>query len=260
MPTKSLSPQALGVINDYAHLPFAGRDISVPYFNNQRVGVRVGLRALIGKGSAEDIVEEAKIISLRDKINLDRLTGEQLKKFLVDNNLGLDCSALAYYVLNAELLSQNKKPLKNLIKFPYAKNPIRKLLMKLRPVENVAVNTLAHENNSRVIELKDIRPGDMIVMLGAGLQHHLNHILLIHRIDYNEQNEPTKIYYTHSFKWPSDGKYGTGIKQGTIEITAVGMNLSEQEWKESGRTGNDNETFRHAKLSNTLCIRRLNCL
>ncbi len=260
MPTESLSPKALQIIQNYAHLPIDGHDISVPYFNNQRSKVRAGLRALIGKGSIEDIIEEAKIISLRDKINLQKLSNESLKKFLVDNNIGVDCSAFVYYTINAELLSQNKKPLRNLIKFSLAKNPLRKLLTKLRPAENVGVNTLSHQSNSHEIELNDIKPGDMIIMLATGLQHNLGHVLLIHRVEYNEQNIPVKISYSHSFKWTSDGKYGTGIKQGTIEINNSKNNILEQEWEENNRTGEDNETLNHAQMAEELHLKRLNFL
>lgn len=260
MPTKTISPQALQIINDYSHLPIDGHDISVPYFNNQRSKVRAGLRALIGKGSVEDIIEEAKIISLRDKINLEKISDESLKKFLVDNNIGIDCSALVYYTINAEFSSQNKKPLQKLIKFSFAKNPFRKLLAKLRPVENAGVNTLIHEDNSHEVELKNVQPGDMIIMIATGIQHNLNHVLLVHQVDYNEQNIPVKISYSHSFKWTSDGKYGTGIKQGTIEINDPGINLMDQKWTENSKIGEENETFIHAKMARELMIKRLKLL
>lgn len=260
MSTSTLSPQALQIIQNYAHLPIDGHDISVPYFNNQRSKVRAGLRALIGKGSVEDIIEEAKIISLRDKISLEKISNESLKKFLVDNNIGVDCSAFVYYTLNAELLSQNKKPLRKLIKFSFAKNPFRKLLTKLRPAENVGVNTLAHTDNSDNVELRDIKAGDMIIMIATGLQHNLSHVLLIHEVEYDNQNIPIKISYSHSFKWTSDGKYGTGIKQGTIEINDSKNGLLEQKWVENNQTGEENETFDHAKMAGELTLMHLKFL
>lgn len=179
----SLSPQALETIQNYLHLPFPNKDVQTPYFNNRRVRLRGGLRALIGKGSPNDIVEEAMIISLREKIDLNKLSNVDLKKFLVDNKLGIDCSGLAYHILDTEMQAQNKGSLHKILSRPWFKNPLRKLLVKLRPIENTGVGTFNHEINSFEVQLKDIKPGDLIIMMGAGPKQDYNHILLIHSIN-----------------------------------------------------------------------------
>lgn len=252
----TLSKPALDVIQNYLHLPFPDHDINCPYFNNQRVKVHAGLRALIGKGSVEDIIEEANIIALRDKINLSALTNDELKKFLVNNNIGLDCSAIVYYVLAAELQARGLAPLKKLLKFPFAKSLIRQLLAKLRPVENVEVNTLAHEANSREVLLSDVQPGDMIIMLKTGQKHNLNHVLLIHQVN----NLNSVMHYTHSFKWRTDGKYNHGIRQGAITIVDPTKTLLYQIWEEEGKQSEENGTFMEAKEALSLSIKRLNFL
>ncbi|KKQ28205.1 MAG: hypothetical protein US42_C0001G0056 [Candidatus Magasanikbacteria bacterium GW2011_GWC2_37_14] len=222
----SLSTQALEVIQNYLHLPFPGHNISCPYFNNRRARLRGGLRALIGKGSPADIVEEATIISLREKINLNKITDEELKKFLIDKKIGIDCSGLVYHILDAEMKAQGKGSLQKILKRPWFKNPIRKLLVKLRPIENTGVGTFNHEINSMEINLKDLAPGDLIIIMGAGVKQDYNHILLINQIADN------KIQYTHSFQYPNDGLYNHGVRQETITITDPNKSLLDQTWSE----------------------------
>ncbi len=264
----TLSQPALEVIQNYLALPFPGKNVSCPYFNNRRAKVRAGLRALVGKGSAEDIVEEAVILSLREKINLEKLNNEELKKFLVDNNLGIDCSALSYHILDAEAKAQGLGSLHKILKRPWFKNPFRKLLVKLRPVENTGVGTLNHEVNSVEVNLKDIRPGDMIIIMGAGPKQDYNHVLLVTNVILRseatkELSKPTSdelqktnipqstfsskdssspstssgslgmtITYIHSFQYPNDGLYNHGVRQEKIEITDINKSLLEQNWSE----------------------------
>ena len=66
----TLSSQTQKVIHDYLHLPIGGVFVNCPYYNNRRTGMWAGLRVLIGKGSVDDIVEEAMLIALREKIDL----------------------------------------------------------------------------------------------------------------------------------------------------------------------------------------------
>jgi hypothetical protein len=276
MQSKTLSNQAIKVIKNYLRLPFKDREVSCPYYNNKRSKVRGGLRVLVGKGTVEDIVEEAKIISLREKIDLEKLNNEELKKFLVDNNIGIDCSAFAYYVLDAELRAQNKGKLVKHLQFPAVKNPLRKLLTKLRPVENTNVQTLAHEKNSQEIKLENIKPGDMIIMLDAGTGPERDHLLVVHQVDFSSSSPlqgevsaesadggvetPHIIHYTHSLNWSTDGKYNHGVRQGKIEITDIKKPLTEQRWVENDKTGEENETFARARRAKQLSVKRLNTL
>ena len=272
-----LSPSTQAVIENYLHLPFPERDISCPEFVNRRQRVRGSLRALVGKGSPDDIVEETAIIALKEKIDLKSLDNEKLKQFLVDHHIGLDCSALVYYDLDAE--SQEKKigPLKKQLKFPYAKTWLRKLITLLRPVENADVQTFAHEKNSVEVRLNDVQAGDMIIMLGTGPTHDRDHVLLIHEVrpplappskggDNNlaspyegEGRVGSTIHYTHSLRWSTDGKYNHGVRQGQITIVDPNKSLVEQAWLENGQTKEANETWQRAKSAESLSIRRLRC-
>lgn len=258
MSTTTLSPAALATIHEYLHLPFPNRNVACPYYNNRRSEVRGALRVLVGKGSVKDIMEECTIFSLKEKIDVKNLSNEDLKKFLIDHHIGIDCSGLAYYVLGAELTARSKKNIASTLFFPQAKNPIRKILTKLRPAEHTNVETLAHPKNSQEVSLSFVRPGDMVIMLGSGEKHDRDHVLIVHEVTV-ENNLPTKISYTHALAWTTDGKYHHGVRQGTIHLTPT-LSLLEATWEENGKQGHENETYLHATWAKTLIVRRLRCL
>jgi hypothetical protein len=256
----TLSPAALKIITNYLALPFAAGAVQCPYYNNDRLKVRGGLRALVGKGSPQDILDEAMIISLHDKIDIKTLEPDAIKKFLVDHRIGVDCSALVYYTLDAEFKARHKYELAHYLYFPQAKNFIRKILVKLRPAENTGVNVLADEHNSVVVALKDAQPGDYITMQNPSVTPDIAHVVLIHKIDY-ENGAPKTLYYTHSIPWQSDGRYGHGVRQGSITIKALTGPLTTQEWVENGKTGADNETYtKRVCGASSLALRRLKAL
>lgn len=290
MSEKALSQPTLDLINKYLNLEIAGKKIQAPYFNNKRSKVRGGLRVLIGKGSPADLITETELLALREKIELKNLNEDQIKKFMVDHNLGIDCSGLAYYILDTEFKSKNKGSLSKYIKRPWIKNPLRKLIAKIRTVENTGVSTFNNEKNSKEIKLKDIQPGDMIIMMNTGKNNDIHHVLIVQSILRRSENterredlsksinndlqkfdvihnsdtpkDPSSssakatdslgmtIVYTHSFKYPEDGQYKHGIKQEKIEITNPNKSLLEQNWNES-------RMLEHARQAKELKIKRL---
>lgn len=247
----ALSEPTQKIIQDYLHLPFPDRDVNCPYFNNQRTKVRAALRVLVGKGTPIEIVEETQIIGLRDKIDVQKLSDDELKKFLVEHNLGIDCSALAYYILDAETRARGFGSLKKHVQFREAKTFVRKIIARFRPVENTSVITFASDANSREVSLAEIQPGDLIILWRTREDHALNHILIVTEI----QGE--NIQYIHSFRWSKEGKYDHGVRQGTIKITNATKPIVDQIWEEKNKTGEENETLKHVKLAENVEIRRL---
>lgn len=231
---------------------------NVPYFNNKTTGRRGALRVHTGKGDPIEIENEIFEISHRKKIDYKSLGGVEIKKLLVENNIGIECSGFAYHVLNEKFKIKDKGEMKSQIKFPYVKGVIGKIRTMIRPVENIDVKTFAHDENSSVVELDHARVGDIITMTkgaGAGVR---DHILIINQIEL-EDNLPKTLYYVHAVAWPTDGEYGTGIHKGKIEITNLKKSILEQDWEELEKTGEENYTFARAKKSVTE-LRRLNCL
>jgi hypothetical protein len=258
MNTKTLSQPALAVIDQYLNFHVdkigavsagahqQGLTCSIPYYNNKRNGVRGGLRALSGKGSPRDIFDEVEIIMLKEKIPVASLTDETFKWFLVDHNIGIDCSGFAYYILNAEGHARGKKSIERHLSFPLSKGFIRKIRCLLRPVGNTGVGTFAHAENSTSVLLKDIQVGDMITMLDDDKSR--DHILVVHQIEY-QNFIPTTIHYSHSIAWPTDGQYNHGVRQGKIDIIDINKPITEQIWSE-------NETFTRSQKAKT-DLRRL---
>lgn len=256
----TLSAPALTVINKYLALPFAAGAVQCPYYNNDRLKMRGGLRALVGKGSPDDILEEALIISLHDKIDLAHLAPEAIKKFLVDHRLGVDCSALVYYTLDAELKARNKYDLAHYLTFPKAKNIIRKFLIRLRPAENTGVSVLASDTNSTAVPFGQAQPGDFVTLQNPHSSPDIAHVVLLHEVDY-ENGVAVVARYTHSIPWVSDGRYGHGARQGVITITNPTGSAREQTWTENGCSGDQNETYtKRVCGATTAALRRLKAL
>jgi hypothetical protein len=229
---------------------------NVPYFNNKTTGRRAALAVHIGKGSSKDIQTEINEIAVREKIDLKSLSDEQIKKLLVDHNIGIECSGFAYYVLSEESKLKGKGELKGHFKFPFAHGVIGRLRSALRPVENIDVKTFAHDENSKVVEISDVKVGDIITMTKSEEQGVRDHILIVNKID-AENNLPKTLHYVHSVAWPTDGEYGSGLHEGKIEIVDLGKPIVDQDWIELGKTGEENYTHARARKSVTE-LRRLN--
>jgi hypothetical protein len=269
MTTRTLSSQGLTVISKYLHFQAGSAVCSVPYFNNKTRGTRGALRTHVGKGSPTDIQHEAEDLIIKNHISPGTFSDEGLKKLLVDNNIGIDCSGFVYHVLDAESIELKKGALEKNLSFVQCPGFLGKIRCHLRPVENSGVTTFAHNENSAEIPISNVQPGDIITMLpGITIPNsfeHINvvtskgserdHILLIHQVDYHDQS-PTKIHYSHAVAYPEDGVYGTGMKQGTIEVVDPALPLTTQRWMENGVEGVSNRIFVRATKSKTE-LRRL---
>ncbi len=251
--TKLILQPALDTIDQYLHFKVGGGECAVPYFNNKRTAQRAALRALVGKGSPKELFDEVEIKTLQNKTLLSAFTDETLKKFMVDEGLGIDCSGLAYYILDAESRARGKGPLDRHLTFGHARGLIKYIATKLNPVKNADVLAFVADKNSAAIGLASVQPGDFIAMTGADSE--CNHIITIHQADY-QNFMPIAIHYTHSIALPEDGQYGHGVRQGRIEILDPSKDILDQTWIENERTGQENPTYVRAKGSKTE-LRRL---
>lgn len=247
----TLSPEAQKIIEQYLSLPL-GLGCQTPYYNNKRKKIRAGLRALIGKGRPEEIAEEAEMFSIRERIGIKKMASDDLKKFLVDHNLGIDCSGLAYHVLEAESIARTGKKLRGTVT-PW--NGFKRRLVHLfRPSENSGVSTFSHSQNSVAVSEADVRAGDFISIIGTGPEKKYNHMVVVESVELSEDTK--KITYVHSYMWPEDGIYGHGVRRGTIVIKNNGPVISGI-WTEKEKTGKDNYTFFSAKNAKDISLRRL---
>lgn len=252
----------MSVIDQYLNFKVGTAVCSVPYFNNKTTKARAALSVNVGKGSPKEIFEETEALLVKAHASPDTTTPELLKKLLADNNIGIDCSGFAYYVLNAESEDLGKGSLDKHISFIQASGFFRKMLSSLHPVKNIGVRTFASDKNSSVIPLKDIQPGTIITMLddtdGVAPSNpslkstggDRDHILVVNQVEY-QNFIPCMIHYSHAVAYPEDGVYGTGIKQGTIEIADANKPITEQIWIEDGKQGESNRIYVRARKSKT---------
>ncbi len=279
-----LSSQAQKLIDQYLSLPFPGvTGIRCPYFVNTRTNRRGALRSLVGKGTPAEIVEEAKIISIQyhhgifdhdghccihgDHIDDKKEETENIRKFLIENNLGVDCSGLVAHVLRAHYLETNKIDIAQKFIKNIPGTFLRNLVRRLRPIENIGVrsgfcndkNTTKLGDETTGYDYSQIQSGDIITMLETGPTKKRNHIILI--TDCGESG----IKYVHSRAWSGEGKYGHGVNTGEIKIIAPGKGLLVQQWIEKSPALSDDlfhqinecETFLEAKNASVLEIRRV---
>jgi hypothetical protein len=256
MNTKIISNQSIDIIDQYKNFQFGNAICSIPYFNNRKQGIRAALRVEAGKGSPKDIFEELVQICFKEKIDKNQFDSESLKKFLVANDIGVDCSAFAYYILNEESIARNKGALDRHMTFPFCDGFLGKIKCKIRPIENCDVKTFAHDKNSKVINTKDIQVGDFITMTESMDDSHRDHVIVVYQIEY-QNFSPTILHYIHSVAWPTDGEYNHGIHEGTIEIVDVNKPITDQIWNENNTRNDGNYTLARAKKSLTN-IRRFN--
>lgn len=269
-----LSSGAQQLIHDYLNLPCGTmQGIRCPYINNARLGQRGQLRVLVGKGTPQEIVEEANIISRQYKAGVfdpnphhclceehsaKPLTPEDIRKFLIDHHLGIECSGFVTHVLTRHFAETSHI---NLQKKLYITSPLhilRWLISRLRRVENISVRTYTDDRNTTVVasdtvgwDYTKVQPADLITLLETGPRHTYNHIILI------TENKDNVLKYVHARAWPSEGRYGHGVTEGIIKIKNPGKSLAEQEWIEKDTVGDENGTFQEILQAKTVEVRRI---
>lgn len=284
--TEKLGGAARAMIENYLALPLGtgpNARPNCPYFNNRRRKIRGSLRVVKGKGTPEEIAEEAMIDGKFARVKISGLSTDELKKFLIENDLGVDCSGFAYHILNALCQERTGKSIQSFVK-PLRGGLAGSLIGRLRPAENIGVMAFADKKNSSAIKISEARPGDIIVFLGTGKDKIHNHILVITAVrhldktgadsnssdggsgisDTNDANNANGkndtscdgcISYAHSYVWPSDGATGHGVREG--EILVRGDDLLGGVWREKGLTGAENYTLESARNAGEVSVRRL---
>lgn len=213
------------VITDYFELPLGGKKVKTPYFMNIRKQ-RGGLRVLVGKGKPSEIMRETKVWAQLKGLDLEKASSEQIRKFMLQQDIGIDCSGYVVHILNHWLKSEGKALLINYLKF-FNNSLIAKLRRKLRPVENIGANLLTSELNCEKIEdVNQLRPGDFI--RSKGLQKNSHHLLLIIEV-HKKGDVVEKFIYTNASR-----HYGehNGVRTSEVIIENPKAGLKEQKWQD----------------------------
>ncbi len=251
---QELNQPAQNLLDKFLNLNITGTEIPCPYFNNRRQKVRGGLRVNIGKGSPTELKQEVKIQAKKQNLDLNKINENELKKFMIDNKLGIDCSAFVYYILNKHTQTETNQSLKSKLDFSH-KNLLRRVISNFRPIINTNVELLSHSNNSQKIKLKQAEAGDLIVIKEYGPRNDKDHIAIITAVDFDDKIQ--QLECAHSFQWDSEGRYGGGVRKFEIDIKNKNDNLINQTWTELDQTNEDNETYKAAQSAKKLQIKRI---
>ncbi len=229
MNSKKLSPQAIGIIDNYINFRISNAKCSIPYFNNKTKGSRLSLAVKIGKGKPSEIQEEVNSIIIKNRVDKSSLSNNDLQKILTENNLGIDCSGLAYHILDAEIFTTTKRHLNE--KLHFSGNLINKIRSKIRPTENTNVSVFSSNENSKIIKLSEVTPGDFISIMDNDQTIIRDHILVIYQVDF-ENSIPKTIYYIHSIAYPQEKPSQTGVRQNKIDIHDINTPITQAKWSE----------------------------
>lgn len=187
----------------------SNRRVRIPYWRNKFLdGGRRIEGPFGGKGKPEQIKRATLQKAGQAGIILETMTSVQIRQFMGQNRIGIDCSGFAFHILNF-LQPDFWRGLK--MAPGTSKNPVRRL--------NAAALT-SKENTLAVGKVSSIQVGDLIPMSFGGKK--IDHVLIVVNI-----NDREIIYAHSSSKTPNDGPH-----LGKIEIVDKNLGLKEQEWLE----------------------------
>ncbi|MFQ5492654.1 MAG: hypothetical protein ACE5DX_00645 [Candidatus Dojkabacteria bacterium] len=226
-----LPKAAYDVIENYKCLNIGGKKIRSPYFMNVKKQ-RGGLRVMVGKGSPGEIEREVQVMAQLKGFDLAGADEQQIRKFMQDRDIGVDCSAFTVHVISKILEEQEHHNPAAYLKFRN-NSLISRIRRYFRPVENISADLLTNEDNTeKVIDLNDIKPGDFIRLKGK--QRNSDHILIISKVVLTD-DVIQQFEYVHSTR-----EYGdeNGIVTGRVEVSHPDGELKDQKWDEERQYNN----------------------
>lgn len=216
-------------IEKYRKLPIGGKEIVCPYFIN--IKNARDLRAMVGKGTPEEIVMEANIWAKIKGVDFLTMTENEIKDFLTERGIGIDCSGFVSHVLN---YVYNQLTSKNIWRklVPENKTLMGKLKYYFRPVEQLGAQTLTNSYNSDPIEIKDVRLLDLV--RSKAKRKNAHHIMIIIGVKRDLNGNISEIDYAHATPYFEEE---SGVKTGTIKIKHINLPLEKQDWLEIDKFG-----------------------
>lgn len=170
--------------------------INIPYQSDRRK---------YGKSNPKELAKNTIEIALEQNFDLEKASVEEIRKFMVDNQLGIDCSGFVYHLLD-NLLKQTNKGSMEKIGFPKASKT------------NVALLT-SEEFSLPVADFALAKPGDLIKL---NSQEEIPHILIVLSV------KNGTITYAHSSSLtPIKGVHQDTIRNGKFpaELSVFSYNI-----------------------------------
>lgn len=235
-----LPEEVQNFIDKWFELEIDGQKLPTPYFINQGGFLKKPVYA--GKGSINEIQDETTKLVAGKGFN-----SQEILDFMHERGIGIDCSGLVYqiydfWVGNASTgensgevkgdESVGKKSLRDFLPIVPFYNFRKYLSRKTKPQNSMSANEFTSEPFSQRIEVKDVRPGDLI-RTKAG-----NHLLMITEVDSEESGKPKKLKFIQSARFYNRD----GIRYGEIELSED-LNLTKSKWLDNDKNEPVNHTF-----------------
>ncbi|MFW5702880.1 MAG: hypothetical protein ACOCXP_02850 [Candidatus Dojkabacteria bacterium] len=229
MKTLEIDKKVTQNLEKYFKLEIGKDTIACPYFIN--TARRKDLRALMGKGTPEEIVLETKVWAQVKGVDLYQAHLSEIRDLMTRVGIGIDCSGFVYHGLEKYLRDKYGKGLLQILKFD--NTDLRsKFARLLRPAENIGANSMTNEQNTLKVALDQVLPGDLL--RGVGERKNVYHVALVVAVDQDSKGSTRKIYYWHSHRG-----YGehNGVRKGSVEIVDANLPLIAQNWDDHGEDG-----------------------
>lgn len=213
----TLPEQAQKLADRYFHITVQGTDAACPYHIN--TNLRSTNRALVGKGTPEEIETAAELFFKRYALTVTPGDSQELRTFLESCGIGVDCSGFTTWILDAMTQTNLQRRLWQCLTIPGLRG---KIVRTLRPVQNISARLLTNQHNSTpVTDIRTIRPGDLLRVSNG------NHVVIISEVGTNESGEACYFqYYQSSCMYGSD----SGVRSGYTQITHPHGYLKDQHW------------------------------
>ena len=210
--------------------------LGVPYARNVWVnGILKHEAVFAGKGTYQEIEYATACAAEREKVDIDTLSPEEIFKLRHRHRIGIDCSGLAYHLLNK--LDQLRGGAGILYKVTGIDRSFG-----IVGIRAISAANLTHEHNAHPVKhYSDVQIGDLI------RHHNGTHVILILDLEGN------RIHYVHSSK----NTLTEGAHYGHIDIVKPELPLSFQEWSDTLVDGTKFQSL--SNLENLDGIYRLKC-
>lgn len=242
----TITDKSKEVVSSYFNLNIGGKTFPSPYYINSRKR-KAELRALVGKGTAEEIVEETMIYGKIKGFNLKESSVDQIRSFMEKIGIGIDCSGFVTHILGSRI---NLKDLK------FRQNSLYLSILRIiRFVQNIGAEDLTSELNTDVVtDLNNVKPYDLIrshAVIEGGM-----HVAIVTEVNTDETGKVLDFKYVHSTRWYEEFN---GVREGKIVVTNPLLDLSQQEWIDEVRGRN---YFKEEFMTNIADsgVRHLKCI
>lgn len=227
--TELIHDAAIAQIERYKNLQLGGKSVTCPYYMN--LARAKDLRAMVGKGLPEEIEIEARIWEKLKGVDFQLMTEKEIKDFLKNRNIGIECSGFVVHVLDKMVQQKKGKHIWRFLKLP-KKDFLNKIAYLLKPVEKLGADIITNNENSVHVDVKDVRPGDLIRSKWKRKNSH--HVMLVYKVIKDDSGNVSEIHYVNSTEQYGDSN---GVREGFIKVIDQSKPLQEQEWVDFDENG-----------------------